>query len=189
MAVTATEPTSRAERARQTREAILAIALKLFAERGYDATSLQDIADEMGLTKAAVYYHYNAKLELLHAICEPVEKAMTAVIDRAAQLRTRRQKIDAMVNGFANIMIEKRAVMRVLANDPVMNGQMKLIKVDALFDRAVRVLYGDDPTPDQMLAVHAVTGLGDAIAALPDLSDDEVRTVLVRTLKRLVPER
>ena len=53
----------------------------------------------------------------------------------------------------------------------------------------VRVLYGDNPTPDQVLAVHAVAGLGDAIAALPSLSDDEVREVLVRAVKRLIPQR
>jgi AcrR family transcriptional regulator len=184
-----TEPTTRAERARQTREAILAVALKLFSQRGYDATSLQDIADEMGLTKAAVYYHYKTKVELLHAICKPVEKTMTAVIDTAAQLKTRRQKIEAMANGFADVMIGQRDVMRVVANDPVMNGEMKVTRVDELFDRAVRVLYGDAPTPDQILAVHAVASLGDAIATLPDLSDDEVRAVLTRALKRLVPER
>jgi hypothetical protein len=37
--------------------------------------------------------------------------------------------------------------------------------------------------------VNAVAGLGDAIAALPSLSDDEVREVLVRALKRLIPQR
>jgi len=46
-----------------------------------------------------------------------------------------------------------------------------------------------NPTPDQVLAVHAVAGLGDAIAALPSLSDDEVREVLVRAVKRLIPQR
>lgn len=189
MVTAETEPTTRAERARQTREAILAVALKLFSQRGYDATSLHDIAVEMGLTKAAVYYYYKTKVELLHAVCEPVEKTMSAVIDTAAQLKTRRQKIDAMATGFADVMVGQRDVMRVVANDPVMNGEMKVTRVDELFDRAVRVLYGDAPTPDQVLSVHAVAGLGDAIAALPDLSDDEVRAVLIRAVKRLVRQQ
>lgn len=55
--------------------------------------------------------------------------------------------------------------------------------------RSLLVLYGKNPTPDQVLAVHAVAGLGDAIAALPSLSDDEVREVLVRAVKRLIPQR
>ena len=75
------ETTTRAEQARQTKEGILAVALNLFAQRGYAATSLQDIADEMSLTKAAVYYHFRSKAELLQAICEPVYETITAVID------------------------------------------------------------------------------------------------------------
>ena len=166
----------------------MAAALRLFSQRGYDATSLQDIADELGLTKAAVYYYYNTKAELLHAVCAPLEKTMTDVIDNAAHLRTRRERIDVLANGFADAMISKREVMRVV-NDPVMNEQMKIPRLDELFEPAVRVLYGDNPTPDQVLAVHAVAGLGDAIAALPSLSDDQVHEVLVRAVKRLIPQR
>jgi len=43
----------------------------LLTEVGYEATSLQMIADEMGLTKAAVYYHFRAKTDILHAIMLP----------------------------------------------------------------------------------------------------------------------
>ena len=170
----------------------MAAALRLFSQRGYDGTSPQDIADELGLTKAAVYYHYNTKAEVLHAVRAPLEKTMTDVIASAAHLRTRREKIDVLANGFADAMISQREVMRVV-NDPVMNEQMKVRRkvprLDELFEPAVRVLYGDNPTPDQVLAVHAVAGLGDAIAALPSLSDDEVREVLVRAVRRLIPQR
>ena len=108
------EAATRAERAQRTRQAIVAAALRLFSQRGCDATSLQDIADELGLTKAAVYYHYNTKAELLHAVCAPLEKTMTGVIDTAAHLRTRREKIDVLANGFADAMISKHEVMRVV---------------------------------------------------------------------------
>ena len=52
---------ARAAQAERTRQQILETAQRLFTELGYDATSLQMIADEMGLTKAAVYYHFRAK--------------------------------------------------------------------------------------------------------------------------------
>ena len=142
----------------------------------------------MGLTKAAAYYHYDTKAELLHAAYAPLEKIMTGLIDSAAHLRTRREKIDVLANGFADTMISKREVMRVV-NYPVINEQMKIPRLDRLLEPAVRVLYGDNPTPDQALAVHAVAGLGDAFAALPSPSDDEVRKVLVRAIKRLIPQR
>lgn len=127
------EATTRAERAQRTRQAIVARRAEAVSQRGYGATSLQDIADELGLTKAAVYYHYNTKAELLHAVCAPREKTMTGVIDSAAHFRTRREKINALANGLADAMISKRQVMRVV-NDPVMNEQMKIPRLDELFE-------------------------------------------------------
>jgi AcrR family transcriptional regulator len=48
-----------------TRERILDIALELFTEQGYDKTSLQNIADRLGTTKAALYYHFKSKAAIL----------------------------------------------------------------------------------------------------------------------------
>src|SRR6201986_1389638 len=52
------------ERRTDTREQIRAIALELFAEQGYEKTSLREIAERLGVTKAAVYYHYRTKEEI-----------------------------------------------------------------------------------------------------------------------------
>ena len=48
-----------------TRERILDIALELFTERGYDKTSIRDIAERLGTTKAALYYHFKSKADIL----------------------------------------------------------------------------------------------------------------------------
>jgi AcrR family transcriptional regulator len=48
-----------------TRERILDIALELFSDRGYDKTSLRDIAERLGTTKAALYYHFERKEDIL----------------------------------------------------------------------------------------------------------------------------
>lgn len=71
---------------------------------------------------------------------------MTGVIDSAAHLRTRREKINVLANGFADAMISKRQVMRVV-NDPVMNEQMKIPRLDELFEPTVGVLYGKTRHP------------------------------------------
>src|SRR5215475_13717231 len=44
-----------------TRERIQSIALELFAEQGYEKTSLREIAERLGVTKAALYYHFRSK--------------------------------------------------------------------------------------------------------------------------------
>src|ERR1700761_8611546 len=51
-----------------TRQRILDIALDLFTEKGYDKTSLREIAAEVGFSKAAVYYHFASKDDILLAL-------------------------------------------------------------------------------------------------------------------------
>jgi AcrR family transcriptional regulator len=58
---TETEPTS-------TRERILNVALDLFIEKGFDKTSLREIAEQLGVTKAALYYHFASKEDILMAL-------------------------------------------------------------------------------------------------------------------------
>jgi AcrR family transcriptional regulator len=48
-----------------TRERILEVSLELFNEQGYDKTSLREIADRLGVTKAALYYHFERKEDIL----------------------------------------------------------------------------------------------------------------------------
>ena len=55
-----------------TRQEILDAALVLFADQGYDKTSLREIAEQVGVTKAALYYHFPSKEEILVALFEPV---------------------------------------------------------------------------------------------------------------------
>ena len=51
------------------RDDILASATHIFATKGYHASTLQDIADELGLTRPAFYYYFESKQEILEAIC------------------------------------------------------------------------------------------------------------------------
>lgn len=50
------------------RERILDVALDLFTEHGYDGTSLREVAEQLGVTKAALYYHFASKDEILMAL-------------------------------------------------------------------------------------------------------------------------
>ena len=53
---------------RSTRERILDVALEIFIEQGYDKASLREIAERMGFTKAALYYHFPSKADMLMAL-------------------------------------------------------------------------------------------------------------------------
>ena len=64
-----------------TRSRIQAVALELFQARGYDATSLQQIAAALDVTKPALYYHFPSKAALLHSLADPFVDAERALLD------------------------------------------------------------------------------------------------------------
>ena len=67
-----------------TRERIQAIALELFAEQGYDKTSLREIAEGLGVTKAALYYHFNSKDDIVRRVTEDYRAELDEVISWGA---------------------------------------------------------------------------------------------------------
>ena len=62
------DPTAEQAEVASTRDRILDVALDLFIEKGYDGTSLREIAERLGFTKAALYYHYASKADILMAL-------------------------------------------------------------------------------------------------------------------------
>src|SRR5580693_4979353 len=109
---------TRAVQAERTRQQILDTAQRLFAELGYDATSLQMIANDLGLTKAAVYYHFRAKSDILHAAMLPGIQRVRGLLDEAAAMRGRRARIEHTVNGFVDFLVQNRHYAVMAATDP-----------------------------------------------------------------------
>ena len=70
-----------------TRDRILEEAAKLFTEKGYEATSVQDLAQALGLSKAALYHHFGSKEEILYEISLLAQKALEVADPKAALLR------------------------------------------------------------------------------------------------------
>ena len=69
------------------REQILDVALELFTEQCYDKTSLREIAERLGVTKAALYYHFSSKDQILRALLEPGNAIITELIGRLEAAR------------------------------------------------------------------------------------------------------
>ena len=63
------------------------MATELFSEQGYDATSLRQLADRLGFTKAALYYHFQSKDEILEALVDPVLEMLDDLVERLEQAR------------------------------------------------------------------------------------------------------
>ncbi|HZU78276.1 MAG TPA: helix-turn-helix domain-containing protein, partial [Acidimicrobiales bacterium] len=70
-----------------TREEILSTALELFLVQGYDATSLREIAERLDITKAALYYHFPAKEQLVIELCRDFLDSLSELVVAARAQR------------------------------------------------------------------------------------------------------
>ncbi len=171
--------TSRTLQAQQTRELIVACAERLFADRGYDATSLQSIADEVGLTKAAVYYHFPTKTALLHAGAEPNFAALNTLLEQAETKRSRTERIAYVVDGLLDIVIANRRMLTIINRDPAARRDKLAHEAsDDIVRRSLLVLFGAEPRPAERAAFSFAARIPEVIADLADLDDHELRAVL-----------
>jgi AcrR family transcriptional regulator len=178
-------PSNRAIQAEQTRQQILDTAERLFAESGYDATSIQMIADELGLTKAAVYYHFRAKNDILNAVMLPGQQRVATLLDEAAALRGRRARIDHVVTGWVDFLVHKRHIMSP-STDPATKRLGSDTVTETLNQRALTLFYGEQPTPAERLSYRAAFSLMESLPDMADLSDDDTREVLRTTMLRIL---
>ncbi|MEV6212410.1 helix-turn-helix domain-containing protein [Kitasatospora sp. NPDC051914] len=95
-----------------TRARIIEVALELFASQGYEKTSLREIADRLGVTKAALYYHFKTKDDIVHGIVG----SMAAPIDEAIAWGRERpwspELRDELVRRFAAGMADRAPLLR-----------------------------------------------------------------------------
>ena len=89
---------------KNTKEKILEEALKLFAKSGYMGTSMNDIASQLGVTKAALYKHYSSKQEILDSI---VERMNQMDLQRSKEYKMPEGEMEEVIEGYKNIALEK----------------------------------------------------------------------------------
>ena len=88
---------TQAERRAATIESILSAGRRLFGERGFAATTMDDIAEQARVAKGAVYHHFATKEALFEAVFDQVSHALVQETDRA--VRTEKDVLAAMVAG------------------------------------------------------------------------------------------
>jgi AcrR family transcriptional regulator len=164
-----------------TRTRIQEVALTLFARRSYDATSLQQIAADLDVTKAALYYHFRSKAELLHSLADPLIDAESTLLagytDGPLDVATRCELLSALID----LLLAHRPVVAWLARDlsalaqPGIGG-----RVAANTERLQRLLAGaDQSVAGQVRAAAAVGALTRPIAVLDALDLCDVRGTIV----------
>jgi AcrR family transcriptional regulator len=179
---------TRAEQAERTRKTVLETARRLFTEHGFDATSLQLIADTMGVTKANVYYYFRTKIEILEALLAGSVTTLTTMLDEAGRIDDRQARVEFLVDGFVDQVVQAhRTIAPMNRADPIIRRHEGISRqLDELSERGLHLLFGDTPTLDQQAAYAMVGDLGPATRSLTHLPDGEMRAILRRLCLRVI---
>jgi AcrR family transcriptional regulator len=172
---------------------IIESALILFAEHGISGTSLQMIADAIGVTKAAVYHQYNTKEEIILAVTQVVLARLETAVIAAEAERSRSRARDVLIAHMIELAVERRRMASVLQRDPVM---LRFLEEHEPFRRVMervnRVLMGgaNDPGRRVQAAMLASAIAGAVIHPLVlDLDDESLHSHLLKQARKLLPPR
>jgi AcrR family transcriptional regulator len=133
------------QRRSDMREKIQAVALELFAEQGYEKTSLREIADRLHVTKAALYYHFRTKEDIIVSLFDDAIASVDELIawgrEQPATPETRRELVRRYAAGvFAHAPMlmrfaqENQGTMRDLAIGEKLRDRMKTL-ADLMTDK------------------------------------------------------
>jgi AcrR family transcriptional regulator len=153
------------EGGRDTRARLRELALELFAEQGYEKTSLREIAERLGVTKAALYYYFKSKEDIVRSLVEDYVAELDKLIAWAkTQPRTADTRAE-IVARYLDIVANGTAVFRMLQqNQAAVSGLAAAKERGELFrermDALVGLLAGPDaPLRDQVRALSCLTSV------------------------------
>ena len=169
---------------------IVSAALDLFARHGVGGTSLQMIADEIGVTKAAVYHQYKTKDEIVLAVAESELWRLEAVVEKAENESSSRRSRDSLIAGIVDLAIDRGRSAGSVLGDPVIVGFFA--DHEAFRDvmhRLRHILVGDDTAPQAgVRTAMLIAAISGAVMHpfVADLDDDVVRAELLRLARRFL---
>ncbi|MFI7063893.1 TetR/AcrR family transcriptional regulator [Kribbella sp. NPDC050124] len=183
------------ERVRDTKTEIHQAAVQLFSTQGYEKTSLREIAEQVGITKASLYYHYSSKQDLLRAIVGTFLDDIFRVLERADAMPWSPEAERELLGAYVDVVIEHRSTGPTLLRDIAAVLAAFGDDLDKLIAQSRRFqlwLAGPDPTPaDRLRAAAAVETVGAAMSVELDLgvTDAEIRAVLIDAATAILARR
>ncbi len=193
-------PSTTRTQGQQTRERILHVATELFTQHGYDKTSLRDIAERLGITKAALYYYFERKEDILielhlrlHAVGSGVLDELEATPDGPDRVAAWPQLVDRLVEFMTEnrdlILLHNRnsAAMEALAGSAINRSEN-----EELEQRFTRILSSRAIPLRQRVRMAATIGaitevLAESGAAFSDVPSEELHALLHDTIADLLP--
>jgi AcrR family transcriptional regulator len=171
--------------AEDTKARIRAVAVELFTAQGFEQTSLREIADRVGMTKASLYYHYPSKQALLLSLVEPLVDDWRRTVEGAEDMPHNPGNLRLVLGQFLDIMLRHRNACALFMRD----GAAVLAAIEPIWQEVIDLtkrlniwLAGPDPTDvDRIRAIAATETMGAAITS-GFVIDHVAETVLRQTL-------
>lgn len=167
--------------------------MRLFPVHGVSGTSLQMIADEMGVTKAALYHHHRTKDEL---VLEAVAPFLDRLLDAVAVARLHRgwrSQAESVLVALVDMVVDVRQLYALTVTDPAVS---RLLadhpRLDHVNAELVALLAGPDPDQGRRATVSFfLAGLAGPLGdpASHRLDDADVRALLITLGRRLLLDR
>ena len=173
-----------------TRQRIQDVALELFAEQGYEKTSLREIAERLDVTKAALYYHFKTKEEILVSIFEDLSQPIQDLIEWGkAQPQTLETKQE-IIRRYSDILASASPLFRFMQEN---QGTVKELRIGEMFRNRMMgmrdiLIDPDAALVDQVRCISAVFAMHAGMFALNDLpgTDKEKREAVLEVATALV---
>jgi AcrR family transcriptional regulator len=140
---------AQAGRRGDTRARIQQVALELFAEQGYERTSLREIAERLGVTKAALYYHFKSKEDIVRSFTEDYFARLDALIGWGRSQPPTGQTARELLDGYITIVLESGEVFRFLERNQATihgteDGKHRFTQFRPRLKALVEIMVGSD---------------------------------------------
>lgn len=172
---------------------ILEAALGLFSRQGVAGTSLQMIADEIGVTKAAIYHQFRTKMDIVVAVAGWVLSPLEKIQQEAASIPVEKRR-EFLIKNLVARAVENRQIAGFLQRDAVI---LELFEQHPSFKPLMirmneLLLEGNDSTKARVSAAMIFTSLASTFVhpLVADIDDDTLRDEMASLLVNLgeVPE-
>ena len=178
-----------------TRTRVQKVALELFAEQGYEKTSLREIAERLSVTKAALYYHFKSKEDIVHSFTDDYFAEIDALLDWAKDLPRSEQAQREILDRYVGIVLAGAEVFRFLeqnraAVQGMETGKERFARFRDRLDTLVDLLAGPDaPLRDRVRATTAVLSVSaTCMLYLQQVDDaDKLRAIVLEIATDLIP--
>jgi AcrR family transcriptional regulator len=171
-----------------TRARILDVALELFSEQGFEGTTLQQIADRLGFTKAALYYHFRSKDDLLQALIAPAVGELDALLGAHEDEPDTPAERRRFIVEYLDCLLRQRRLIAYMASDIAIVAHPLIAAGARERQKRVMARLVDDELDfrEQVRVVAAFRGISGAIANYPNADTAELRAALIDVAKDLL---